>query len=150
MRAFYACSEDSYVNLAILTDGLIIDIETEEDNDSPGDLTVISVKAVAEIQFHEGPVHTIPDSEDALLTLVLSMVGATGVGPYWIAGSSGWERSGKPRRSSRSARKSATRRSKQSTKRSCSGGSNEKRRLARRWEGDHRRNRKQDRKRKIK
>lgn len=85
VRAFYACSEDSYVNLAILTDGLIIDIETEEDNDSPGDLTVISVKAVAEIQFHEGPVHTIPDSEDALLTLVLSMVGATDVGPYWIA-----------------------------------------------------------------
>ena len=85
VRAFYACSEDSYANLAILTDGLIIDIETEENDDSPGGLTVISVRAVAEVHFHEGPVHTIPDSEEAQLTLVLSMVGATDVGPYWIA-----------------------------------------------------------------
>ena len=85
MRAFYACSEDSYANLVMFTDGLIIDIETEEDDDSPGNLTVISLKAVAEIHFHEGPVHTIPDSEDAQLTLVLSMVGATDAGPYWIA-----------------------------------------------------------------
>ena len=85
VRAFYACNEDSYANLAILADGLIVDIETEEDDDSPVNLTVISLKAVAEIHFHEGPVHTIPDSEDAQLTLVLSMVGATDAGPYWIA-----------------------------------------------------------------
>lgn len=83
--AFYARPEDSYANLAILADGLIIDIETEEDDDSPDDLTVISVKAVAEVHFHTGPVHTIPDSEEAQLTLVLSMVGATDLGPYWIA-----------------------------------------------------------------
>ena len=86
VRAFYACSEDSYANLVILTDGLIIDIEAEEDDDSPTDLAVISLKPVAEIHFHEGPVHTIPDSEDAQLTLVLLMVGATDAGPYWTAG----------------------------------------------------------------
>lgn len=85
VRAFYACSEGSYANLAILTDGLIIDIETEEDDDSPDDLTVISLKSIAEVHFHEGPVHTIPDSEEAQLTLVLSMIGATDIGPYWIA-----------------------------------------------------------------
>ena len=85
VRAFYACSEDSYANLAVLTDGLIVDIESEEDDDSPGHVTVISVKSIAEVHFHEGPVHTIPDSEEAQLTVVLSMVGATDAGPYWTA-----------------------------------------------------------------
>ena len=85
VRAFYVCNDGSYANLAVLTDGLIIDIETEEDDDNLGDLTVISIKSIAEVHFREGPVHTIPDSEEAQLTLVLSMVGATDAGPYWIA-----------------------------------------------------------------
>ena len=85
VRAFYVCAEDSYVNLAILTDKLIIDIETDENDDNPGDLTVIVIKSIAEVHFRTGPVQTVPDSDGAQLTLLLSMIGATDAGPYWIA-----------------------------------------------------------------
>ncbi len=85
VRAFYVCAEGSYVNLAVLTDKLIIDIVTDEDDETLGDLTVIVMTSIAEVHFHAGPVRTIPDSHEAQLTLVLSTVGATDAGPYWIA-----------------------------------------------------------------
>ena len=85
VRAFYVCAEGSYVNLSILTDKSIIDIETDENDENPGDLTVIVIKAIAEAHFRTGPVQTIPDSDESQLTLVLSMLGATEAGPYWTA-----------------------------------------------------------------
>ena len=85
VQAFYLHTEDSYANLAVVTDKLIVDIATDEDDDAVDDLSVVAVRAVAEAHFHAGPVQTIPDSEGAQLTLVLSMVGATDAGPYWIA-----------------------------------------------------------------
>ena len=68
----------------------------------------------------------------------------------WSGGRNGWQRSGKRRRRSKSARKSGTRRSVRSMKRSLSGDRSERKRPARRWEGDRRRSRKQGRERKIK
>ena len=89
VRAFYVFAGGSYVNLAILTDWLVVDIETDEDDENPGDLTVIVIKSIAAVHFRTGPVRTIPDSEEAQLTLFASMVGATDAGPYWIAETDG-------------------------------------------------------------
>ncbi len=83
--AFYVFIEGSYANLAVITDKLIIDIVTDEDDETLSDLTVIVMKSIAEVHFRTGPVRTIPDSDESQLTLVLSMVGATDAGPYWTA-----------------------------------------------------------------
>ena len=85
VRAFYVYAGGGYVNLVILTDQLIVDIETDEDDENPGDLTIIVIKSIAEVHFRTGPVPTVPGSEEAQLTLFVSMVGATDAGPYWIA-----------------------------------------------------------------
>ena len=85
VRAFYAINDDGYANLAILTDKAIIDIEADDEDETAGDITVITIKAVAEVYFRAGPVQTIPNSEESRLTLVLSMIGATDTGRYWIA-----------------------------------------------------------------
>ena len=85
VRAFYVYTEGSYANLGIVTDKLIVDIATDEEDDTVDDLAVIALRAVAEAHFHADPVQAIPDSEQAQLTLVLSMVGATDASPYWIA-----------------------------------------------------------------
>lgn len=83
--AFYVFTEGSYANLAVITDKLIVDIVTDEDDETLSDLTVIVMQSIAEVHFRTGPVGTIPDSDESQLTLVLSMVGATDTGPYWTA-----------------------------------------------------------------
>ena len=83
--AFYVFTEGGYANLAVITDKLIVDIVTDEDDETLSDLTVIVMQSIAEVHFRTGPVGTIPDSDESQLTLVLSMVGATDTGPYWTA-----------------------------------------------------------------
>lgn len=85
VRAFYVVTDEDYGNLAILTDRSIIDIEADDDDDSIGYISVTAIESIAKVHFRAGPVQTIPNSEDAQLTMVLSMMGATGTGPYWIA-----------------------------------------------------------------
>ena len=85
VRAFYLAADDGYGNLAIVTDRSIIDIEADDDDDDLGYISVTTVESIAKVHFRAGPVQTIPNSEDAQLTIILSITGATGSGPYWIA-----------------------------------------------------------------
>lgn len=85
VRAFYVYIDGSYANLAILTDKMIVDIVADEDDETLDDLAVIAMKSIAEVHFRTGAMETLPDSEEAQLVLVLSMVGATDTGPYWVA-----------------------------------------------------------------
>ena len=85
IRRFYARTDDGYANVAILTDDLIVDIEGEEENDSTGSLTFNPIRVIDSVRFHEGSVETIPESSEASLILFVSVLGATDVGPYWLA-----------------------------------------------------------------
>ena len=85
VRAFYLVSDEGYANLAILTDRSIVDIESDEEDLSAGYISVTTIQSIARVHFRAGSVQTVPNSEDAKLTVVLSMIGATGSGPYWIA-----------------------------------------------------------------
>ena len=85
VRAFYVVADEGYGNLAIITDRSIIDIEADDDDNDLGYISVTTIESIAKVHFRAGPVHTIPNSEDSQLTIILSMIGATGTGPYWIA-----------------------------------------------------------------
>ena len=85
VRAFYLAADEGYGNLAIITDRSIIDIEADDDDDDFGYVSVTTIESIAKVHFRAGPVPTLPDSEDAQLTIILSIAGATGSGPYWIA-----------------------------------------------------------------
>ena len=85
VRAFYLAADEGYGNLAIVTDGSIIDIEADDDDDDLGYISVTTIESIAKVHFRAGSVPTIPNSEDAQLTIILSIAGATGSGPYWIA-----------------------------------------------------------------
>ena len=85
VRAYYARTEGSYVNLAILTDNLIIDIEKNENDANPGGIGIGVIKSIATVYFRAGPIQTIPDSETSQLTVVALMIGTIDPGPYWVA-----------------------------------------------------------------
>ena len=85
VQSFYARAEGSYVNLVILAGQSIVDIETNENSENPGILAVTMIKAVAKAHFRAGSVQTIPGSEKSQMTLILSIVGGTDAGSYWIA-----------------------------------------------------------------
>ena len=85
VRVFYLAADEGYGNLAIITDRSFIDIEADDDDDDLGYISVTTIESIAKVHFRAGPVPTLPNSEDAQLTIILSIVGATGSGPYWIA-----------------------------------------------------------------
>ena len=85
VRAYYSRTEGSYVNLAILTDNLIIDIEKNENDANPGGIGIGVIKSIATVYFRAGPIQTIPDSETSQLTVITLMIGTIDPGPYWIA-----------------------------------------------------------------
>ncbi len=85
IRRFYVRTDDGYANVAILTDRLIVDVEGEEDEESTGSLTFNPISVIESVRFHEGSIETIPESTDAQLVLFVSVLGATDVGPYWLA-----------------------------------------------------------------
>lgn len=89
VRAFYLVSDEGYANLAILTDHSIVDIESDEDDQDLAYISVTTIQSIAKVHFRAGSVQTVPDSEDARLTVVLSMIGATGTGPHWFAETDG-------------------------------------------------------------
>lgn len=85
VRAFYARTEGSYANLAILTDKLVIDIEENEDDESPGGVGIAVIRSIGTVYFRSGPIITIPGSETSQLTVVTMMTGAAEANPYWVA-----------------------------------------------------------------
>ena len=85
VRGFYSVNDDDYVNVAILTDKSIIDVEVSEDTVGQVNVSIILINSIAEVSFIRGPIQTIADSADSQLTVVLSLIGATGTGQYWWA-----------------------------------------------------------------
>ena len=85
VRACYARTEGSYVNVAILTDNLVFDIENSKSAATLDGIAVAPIKSISSVHFCVGSIRTIPDSEAAQLTVVTLESGAAAPGPYWLA-----------------------------------------------------------------
>ncbi len=84
IRSFYLSVDDGYGNVAILTDELLIDIEGE-DEDPPGTFSIQRMSAISGIEFFEGPVEDLPDTEEANLVILAFVAGSEVVDRYWVA-----------------------------------------------------------------
>ena len=83
-RRPYSSSRRAYCNVAIIGEGLLIDIEGD-DNDNTGNLTFQSLESISGVQVRAGPVRGLDSSRDALLVVIANRVGAEGIGLHWIA-----------------------------------------------------------------
>ncbi len=73
-----------YCNVAIIGDGLLIDIEGN-DNDNTGSLTFQPLEAISAVRVRAGSLSGLDHSRDALLVVFVNRVGEEGVGLYWVA-----------------------------------------------------------------
>ena len=84
---FRSDPEEGYHNLAIIGDGKVVDIEGDDTNHS-GNLGIIRLSSVARVFLRLHPFPNLAHAEDASLTLLISLLGQEGTGPYWGAKSS--------------------------------------------------------------
>lgn len=83
VRRFYARGEEGYANVAILTDGVVADIEGD-DTDDQGHFAVCRISALSDVGFYKDQVPTVPDSDGAELVIVANTP-ADHLDFYWIA-----------------------------------------------------------------
>ena len=84
VRRFYARGEEDYANVAILTDGVVADIEGDDTEDE-GFLTVYRISSLSRVGFYKEQVPTVPDSDDAELVVTVHITGISDLELYWIA-----------------------------------------------------------------
>lgn len=84
VRRFYVQAEPGYGNVAILTDDLLIDIEGEND-EPPGSLSLHRISSISGVEFFDGPVADIPDTEEAQLVILAYAAGSEIVDLHWVA-----------------------------------------------------------------
>ncbi len=87
--AFYIRTEvlisngGGYCNVAIIGDGLLIDIEGD-DNNSTGNLTFQTLKSVGEVEIHTSPLQGLHSSQGASLVVLTNSVEGD-IGVHWVA-----------------------------------------------------------------
>ena len=79
-----AFSGGGYCNVAIIADGLLIDIEGD-DNDNTGNLTFQPLESISAVRVRAEPLRGLDHSRDALLVVLANRVGEEGVGLHWVA-----------------------------------------------------------------
>ena len=75
---------DGYANVAIIGDGLLVDIEGNDSRNS-GNLALRSLASIVEVIIHAGSLPGLPDSQGALLVVVTEIAGQADAGPHWVA-----------------------------------------------------------------
>ena len=78
--------ETSYMNVAIIGDGLVIDVEGSDDPEE-GAVSAHPLRDIRSIYFRTQALPTLSRSRNASLIVITHLVGTTG-GPYWMAESS--------------------------------------------------------------
>ncbi len=80
----YGQSRGDYCNVAIIGDGLLIDIEGDDSDDS-GNLSVHPLKSLSRVSLRNGPLQNLSHSQGASLVVIANQIGDEHVGPYWVA-----------------------------------------------------------------
>ena len=73
-----------YCNVAVICDGLIIDIEGD-DEDKTGSLTFHPLESVSSVEIHAEPLRGLDASRGALLVVLANRVGEEDIGLHWVA-----------------------------------------------------------------
>ena len=84
VHRFYVQTEEGYANVAILTDGVVADIEGDDTEDE-GFFTVYRINSLSRVGFYKEQVPTVPDSEEAELVMTVHITGISDLELYWIA-----------------------------------------------------------------
>ena len=92
VQAFYVRTEAQpffagsarYCNVAILGDGLVVDIEGD-DSRSTGSLTLSTLDSVMPVSLHAGPLPGLSDSQGASLVVLARSAGEADAGFHWVA-----------------------------------------------------------------
>ena len=89
VRRFFIRTESralgsGYCKVAIVGDGLIVDIEGD-DNDRSGNLSFTPLDSIAEVSLHAGFLPGLPASQEALLVVIADREGESDLGLHWIA-----------------------------------------------------------------
>ena len=77
-------SRVSYLNVAIVGDGLVVDVEGD-DNTRRGGLSVRSLKSVTDLAIHPGPLPGLRNTQNAKLVVITKSAGESEVGLHWVA-----------------------------------------------------------------
>ena len=77
-------SRGGYCNVAIIADGLLIDIEAD-DSDNSGSLTVQSLESVSDISIHKGSLQNLSSTRGASLVVLANRIGEEDIGLHWAA-----------------------------------------------------------------
>ena len=86
VRGFYVSADQGYANVAIMADGLLVDVEgDDEGDDGRGSVSVRRLGAVTGVDLFGGPVEGIPESEEAQLVLMVYVEGGETVDLHWVA-----------------------------------------------------------------
>ena len=73
-----------YCNVAIITEGLVIDIEGD-DNDNTGNLAFHTIDSFSSIELHTRALRGLESSHGALLVVLANRAGQENIGLHWIA-----------------------------------------------------------------
>ena len=84
VRQFYVRAEEGYANVAILTDGVVVDIEGDDTEDE-GSFAGYNINSLTRVGFYREQVPTVPDSEEAELVVTVHITGISDLELYWIA-----------------------------------------------------------------
>ena len=77
-------SGGGYCNVAIIGDGLVVDIEGDDVRRS-GSLSLDSIEKISSVGIHMGQLPGLPNSQNASLVVVVQRVGESDVALYWTA-----------------------------------------------------------------
>ena len=73
-----------YCNVAIIGDGLLVDIEGDDSRNS-GSLTFDSLSSITTVSIHDGPLPGLSSSNGASLVVCANRVNETEIGIHWVA-----------------------------------------------------------------
>ena len=77
-------SRVNYFNVAIIGDGLVVDIEGD-DGTRKGGLSIQSLRSVTRVTVHPGSLPGLRNSQNAKLVVITSNAGESEVGLHWVA-----------------------------------------------------------------
>ena len=81
---FRVSSDATYRNLVVAGETSVVDIEADETNADGREISVSPYRAHSAVILHMGPILTLPDTQNSLLT-VACLIGSNSIGPYWSA-----------------------------------------------------------------
>ena len=73
-----------YINVAVLGEGLMVDVDGCEDGSTGGAILVPS-GMVRSIHFYREPLESLPLTKDSTLVVTTRLTGPAPGGPYWLA-----------------------------------------------------------------